>query len=130
MYLDNELCFGEEQAITGNTISENVIYVGEDCGSGNNVKIKVFVDGEDFAGLTDLRIALQGSENDTFGLYDTVFESGPIPVASLIKGYSFPLPSLPVKHKAYVRLSFTVGGSDATSGKISGYVILDDQTNV
>lgn len=130
MYLDKELCFCEEQIITGNAISENVIYVGEDCGSGSSVKLKVFVDGEDFTGLTDLRVALQGSEDDSFGLYNTVFESGAIPVASLKKGYSFPLPSLPVKHKAYVRLSFTVGGNDATAGKISGYVIMDDQTNV
>ncbi|SME88454.1 Bbp16 family capsid cement protein [Desulfovibrio gilichinskyi] len=130
MYLDKELCFCEKQSIVGNAISENVIYVGEDCGSGNTVKLKVFVDGEACAGLTDLRVALQGSEDDSFGLYDTIFESGAIPVASLTKGYNFPLPSLPVKHKAFVRLSLTVGGSDATAGKISGYVIIDDQTNV
>ncbi|OEU66732.1 MAG: hypothetical protein BA863_12395 [Desulfovibrio sp. S3730MH75] len=130
MYLDKELCFCEEQAVTGNAVSQNVIDVGEDCGSGNGVKLKVFVDTEDFAGLTDLRIALQASETGSFGLFDTVFESGAIPVVDLVKGYSFPLPSLPVKHKGFVRLSFTVGGSDATAGKISGYLIMDDQTNV
>lgn len=130
MYLDKELCFCEEQAVTASAVSLNVINVGEDCGSGGNVKLKVMVDGEDFASLTSLRVGVQASDSDDFSLFDTLFESGSIPVADLKQGYNFPLPSLPVKHKGCLRLSFTVSGSNATSGKISGYLIMNDQTNV
>ena len=130
MFLDKQLCFCEEQAVAATAVSENVIYVGEDCGSGGNIKLKVFVDGEDFAGLTSLRVALQSAESESFSLFDTVFESGAIVAEDLKKGYNFPLPSLPVRHKAYLRLSFTVAGSSATSGKISGYIIMDNQSNL
>ena len=129
MYLDKELCFCEEQAVTASAVSQNVVSVGEDCGSGGNVKLKVLVDGEDFATLTSLRVGVQASGDDNFALFDTLFESGSIPVADLKQGFSFPLPSLPVKHKGFLRLSFTVTGSNATAGKISGYLIMDDQTN-
>lgn len=129
MYIDYENCFCEEQAITSNAVSANVINAGTDCGSSGNVKVKVMVDGEDFAGLTDLRVSMQASEGEDFSLFETLFESGSIPAADLVKGYVFPLPSLPVSHPAYLRLNFTVGGSNATAGKVSGYLILDDQTN-
>ncbi|TIH20180.1 hypothetical protein D0S45_02225 [Marinifilum sp. JC120] len=130
MYLDKELCFCEEQAVTSSAVSQNVINVGEDCGSGGNVKLKVMVDGEDFVSLTSLRVGLQASEAEDFSLFDTLFESGSISVADLKQGYSFPLPSLPVTHKGFLRLSFTVTGSNATAGRVSGYLIMDDQTNI
>lgn len=130
MYLDKELCFCEEQAVTASTVSQNVIYAGEDCGSGGNVKLKVLVDGADFASLTSMRVGVQASGTEDFSLFDTLFESGSIPVAELKQGYSFPLPSLPVTHKGYLRLSFTVTGSNASAGKVSGYLIMDDQTNI
>lgn len=130
MYLDKELCFCEEQAVTASAVSQNVICAGQDCGSGGNVKLKVMVDGEDFASLTSLRVGVQASGSEDFSLFDTLFESGSIPVADLKQGYSFPLPSLPVIHKGFLRLSFTVTGSNATAGKISGYLIMNDQTNV
>ncbi|WP_320169532.1 hypothetical protein [Maridesulfovibrio sp.] len=57
-------------------------------------------------------------------------ESGSIPVADLKQGYAFPLPALPARHSGYLRLSFTVAGANATAGKVSGYIILDDQTNL
>ena len=130
MFLDKELCFCEEQTVTASAVSQNVINAGEDCGSGSSVKLKVMVDGEDFAGLTSLRVGVQASSTDDFGFYDTLFESGSIAVADLKQGYSFPLPALPVKHKAYLRLSFTVTGTNASAGRLSGYLIMDDQTNV
>ncbi|WP_432735839.1 Bbp16 family capsid cement protein [Maridesulfovibrio sp. FT414] len=130
MFLDKELCFCEEQSVTASAVSQNVINVGEDCGSGSAVRLKVMVDGEDFATLTSLRVGVQASGTEDFALFDTLFESGSIPVADLKQGYSFPLPTLPVKHKAFLRLSFTVTGANATAGKLSGYVIMDDQTNV
>ncbi len=130
MYLDKELCFCEEQAVTANAVSQNVINIGEDSGSGSPVRLKVMVDGEDFAGLTSLRVGVQASSTESFALFDTLFESGSIPVADLKQGYAFPLPSLPVKHGAFLRLSFTVNGANASKGKVSGYVIMDDQTNV
>ncbi|WP_319780309.1 Bbp16 family capsid cement protein [Maridesulfovibrio sp.] len=130
MYLDKELCFCEEQAVTASAVSQNVLNAGEDCGSGGSVKLKVLVDGEDFATLTSLRVGVQASEAEDFALFDTLFESGSIPVAELKQGYSFPLPSLPGQHKAFLRLSFTVTGSNATAGRLSGYLIMDDQTNI
>ncbi|NDV28193.1 Bbp16 family capsid cement protein [Desulfovibrio sp. JC010] len=130
MYLDKELCFCEEQAVTASAVSQNVINAGEDCGSSGKVKLKVLVDGEDFSTLTSLRVGVQASETEDFALFDTLFESGSIPVADLKQGYSFPLPSLPVQHKGFLRLSFTVTGSNATAGKISAYLVMDDQTNV
>ncbi|CCO25104.1 Bbp16 family capsid cement protein [Maridesulfovibrio hydrothermalis] len=130
MYLDKELCFCEEQAVTASAVSENVINVGEDAGSGSPVRLKVVVDGEDFAALTSLRVGVQASGAEDFALFDTLFESGSIAVSDLKQGYNFPLPSLPVKHKGYLRLSFTVNGADAAAGKLSGYVIMDDQTNM
>lgn len=130
MYLDKELCFCEEQAVTASAVSQNVLNVGEDCGSGSPVRLKVLVDTEDFATLSSLVLKVQASATEDFALYDTIIESGSIPVADLKQGYAFPLPPLPSTHDAYLRLSFTVSGSNATAGKISGYLILDDQTNI
>lgn len=129
MYIDHENSFCEQQPITSSGFSTNVINAGTDCGSGNNIKVKVFVDGEDFSGLTSLRVSMQASETEDFSLFKTLFESGSIPATDLVRGYTFPLPSLPAKHSGFLRLHFTVSGADATAGKISGYMILDDQTN-
>lgn len=129
MYIDSENCFCEQQAVISNAVSENVLNVGTDCGCSGKMKLKVMVDDEDFKGIEGLRVALQASGNEAFSLFETLFESGTIPVAELKRGYVFPLPSLPATHAGFLRLNFTVSGSDATAGKISGFLVLDDQTN-
>lgn len=120
-------------AITATRVSTNVLdlLVARDLGAGAILGIHVDVTVA-FATLTSLEIALQVSaDNSTF--YD-IMESPVYPVAQLIAGapifrYALPLnqalnstAGVLLPPARYLRLNYTVAGSNATAGSVFSYM--------
>lgn len=125
-------CGSTGQAITASAASTEYIDLGatgtpkpghttalaRDIGRGNKVHLRIQVM-ETFATLTSLKVAVQTDTDSGFGSAATILETEAIPVASLTAGYVFNITEFPRNVDArYVRLYFTVAGSNATAGKI------------
>jgi len=122
------------QAITATAVSTNVVDLGalttistspntstavRDMGKGELVRLLCQVT-VDFATLTSLTVAIQGATDEAFTSPQTIVASQAIPVASLVAGYKFAgLDFVPRNFIfRYIRLNFTVAGSNATAGRV------------
>lgn len=121
------------QAITASAASTNYVDMGalgtipgnpsaatatRDLGKGNKIPILIQVT-EAFATLTSLKVAIQQDSDSGFGTVETILETEAIALASLVAGYQFNIDFVPNKMtKRYIRLYFTVAGSNATGGKV------------
>jgi hypothetical protein len=141
MIFDKQGLFSDAQAITASAASSNVIDLGttgtpvggaaalsRDMGR-SMVPILIQVV-EDFATLTSLKVAVQVDTVENFASPETVLESEAIPVADLVAGYIFNIDKLPRRtDQRYVRLYYTVAGSNATAGKVTAGVVTAQQQN-
>jgi len=133
MILDKNLTLSENQAVTATALSENVIKLpdagtvyGEsgaldrNLGPGTAIPVLIQVV-EDFATLTSLTITLETSDNADMSSSTVMASSVAIAAADLVAGYrpsftrTFPDGVL----KDYVAVRYTVGGSNATAGKMT-----------
>ncbi len=122
------------QAITATAVSTNIVDLGalttiptspststavRDLGKGELIRLLCQVT-VDFATLTSLTVAIQGSVDEAFTSPLTIVASQAIPVASLVAGYKFAgLDFVPRNFiYRYIRLNFTVAGSNATAGRV------------
>ena len=123
MIIDKDLLFSNEQAITGTAASTNVIDLGEGGDAiGQELTIHAVVK-TSFATLTSLTVKVQTSA-DNSNWADVVL--GPaIPVASLKAGKDIFCVRVPQGLKRYVRLYYTVAGSNASAGKITAFASKD-----
>ncbi|GGE55686.1 hypothetical protein GCM10007276_35950 [Agaricicola taiwanensis] len=146
MIFDKTTLFSDAQAVTASAASTHVVDLGatdrvlgasanlrRDIGRGTPVPLSVQVV-EDFAGLTSLTVAIQTSDDAAFGSGVTTHaSSGAVPVAELKAGWTSTLhympPAGPEGMKRYLRLNYTVAGSNASSGKITAGVTFGHQTN-
>lgn len=137
MYFSQFLTFSENQAITATAISEDVLeFPDNDTIPGEaaayprdlglrEIPIVVQVT-ETFATLTSLTVTLESSAAAGLTSATTHWTSGAIPVASLIAGYEFKIPHIPRGTMLkYLGLRYTVGGSNATAGKITATIAGD-----
>ena len=141
MIFSNQDIFSDYQAITASAASTNVIDLGDtgrvigetadlsqDAGAGRKIPLRIQVTTA-FATLTSLKVAVQTDDDSAFGSPTTVLETEAIPVASLVAGYVFNIDEIPLKtNERYVRLYYTVAGSNATAGKIFAGINLGNQT--
>jgi len=98
-------------------------------GGGNDIPLLIQVT-EAFATLTSLTVTIQVDDNTSFSSATTVASSHAVPAASLVAGYQFPLVTLPnTVNERYVRLYYTVAGSNATAGTITASIATGLQTN-
>ena len=120
--LDNELMFSENQAITATAASTNSIDLGakREIAFGNPVPILAVVK-EAFNTLTSLTISVETDSASTFANAVTL-ASTTVLLANLTKGAMIPLSYMPAGNKGYVRLKYTVTGSNPSTGKISAYL--------
>jgi hypothetical protein len=133
--------YSDAQAITASAASTNYYDRGAkgtpygaysalvgDMGKGSIVPIRIQVV-TTFATLTSLKVALQADDDVAFGTPTTVLETEAIAAAALVAGYYFNLTQIPMKTtERYLRLYYTVAGSDATAGKITAGHVLAHQT--
>lgn len=142
MIYDQQTLFSDGQAVTATAASTNTIDLGatgtpyggsaliRDIGKSSCIDLAVTVT-EAFATLTSLTISVETDDNSSFSSAATVFTTTAIPVATLVAGYSIPmLAEFPEgTNERYVRLKYTVGGTNATTGKITAGVVAARQTN-
>ena len=136
MIFDKTLQFSDQQAITATAVSTNVIdllptgtvyghaaALLRDLGIGNKIPLLVQVV-QAFNTLTSLTIALQGSTDEAFSSPQTIFTTPAVPLASLVVGYQVPIDFIPRGATyRYLRLSYTVAGSNPSTGKITAGVV-------
>jgi hypothetical protein len=132
MFIDAELEFSTEQAVTASAVSENILDVGANTGAGEPMAVVARVT-TDFAGSgASLQVGLRSADTAAGVAAGTEHWIGPaIAVASLVEGYEFNLPGLPDKHGRYIGLYYTVAGGPFTSGAIDAALVLGTgkQTN-
>ena len=117
--LDNTLVLSNEQAVTATAASTNIINTG-----GGDVPNRLFlvlrVDVA-FATCTSVTPSVETDSASAFSSASTVMTFPTYPVASLTQGMVAIVP-LPLGLKDYVRVKYTVAGSNATAGKISAFI--------
>lgn len=142
IFSKNQL-FSDDQAITATALSTNVIDLGAkgtphgaaaalngDVGIGNPIPIDIRVT-EDFATLTSLTVTVEVSANSDMSSSTVLFSSGAIAAAALVEGYRVKCTVVPEgANKRYLGIRYTVGGSNATAGKIHAGISMGNQTNI
>lgn len=114
---------------TGTPAPGHTVALSRDIGRGNPVNIRVQVT-EAFATCDSLKVAVQTDADTAFGSVVTVLETEAIAVASLTVGYVFNLQWIPRNtDERYLRLYYTVAGSNATTGKVFAAVVESAQDN-
>lgn len=135
MIFDKQNLLSNDQAITGTAVSENVIDItgvaGKDAGPGTPINVLAQVT-EAFNTLTDLTIALETDDVVGFtgeGSVKTTLQSVNLVLAKLTLGKQISLSTLPKGCKRYIRLSYTVNGSNPSTGKIFAGLVDAVQSN-
>jgi hypothetical protein len=146
MIFDAQNLFSNKQAITATANSTNVIDLGltgipygnvermkRDIGKGKKIPLRVQVT-ETFATLTSLTITVVTSDVEALNSGNlTHYTTVAIPAADLVAGYTVEMDVVPMAQKAgmkrYMGLIYTVGGSNATAGRVMAGITMGNQTN-
>lgn len=141
MIFSAQQLLSDNQAITATAASTNYIDLGatgtphgangplsRDIGKGEPVSIEAIVT-EQFDNLTSLNIGIEVDDNTSFSS-PTVVASFDIALADLLVGKNLPFESLPNGvDQRYLRLNYTVTGTDPAAGKIYAGISGGRQTN-
>lgn len=136
MILDKENLFSDNQAITADAASTNIIDLGapgtpvggaaaltRDIGKGKPIDLLIQVT-EDFDNLTSLDIEVQVDTVENFASPTVVMQHN-VALADLVAGYVCPLQVVPPgTNQRYMRLYYDVNGTNPTAGKITAGVVL------
>lgn len=134
MFLDKQNTFSDAQAVTASAASTNIIDLGNDdayvqaLNEKGEIEILCNVDTV-FATGDSLKVSIQTDDDVAFGSPTTIHETAAVATASLVAGYNFKIKGLPPINEQYIRLYYTVAGSNFTTGKINAGLVLDRQTN-
>jgi hypothetical protein len=142
MLLDENTLFSDDQAVTATAASTNYMdtgvkatvpgapaALGGSLGNAHDIPLLIQVTAA-FATLTSLTISVETDDNTSFSSAKTVASTHAILAADLVAGYIAPLNLIPhTATERYVRLKYTVGGSNATAGTITASVVPSIQTN-
>lgn len=122
MIIDKELEFSDGQAITATAVSTNVVDLGQtvDVAPGVPLKVRVQVDTA-FDNLTSLNIAVQTDTVENFAS-ETVLYSKDVVLADLVAGADIDLGILPEGCQQYLRLDYTVTGTNPAAGAVSAFL--------
>lgn len=113
--------FSDDQAITATAVSTNYVDVGKFAGKGEPIEIEVRVT-TSFATLTSLTVDVAQCAT-VAGSY-VVIESYPtVVLASLVAGYKFKINFLPDVNNRYIKLNYTVVGTNASAGTIAAEIV-------
>lgn len=126
MLLDAQCLFSDNQAITATAVSTNVVRFG--LGECTFVPLLIQVT-EDFATLTSLTVKVQTATDSTFTTAVDL-ASATLAASALKAGAVFPINFIPSGNLGYIRISYTVIGSNATAGKITAGVVASKDTKL
>jgi hypothetical protein len=141
MIFDKTLLFSDAQAITATAVSTNVVdllatgrayghaaNIVKDVGKGNAIPLHIQVV-EAFNTLTSLTVTVQCDDNEAFSSAKNVVAQT-IPLAELVAGKTASILVVPPGvDERYLRLNYTVTGTNPTTGKITAGVVMASQTN-
>lgn len=129
MILDNETMFSDDQTLTADAASEDIIDLGtaRDIGVGKPVPIVIQVT-QTFTGTSPtLQAALEVDDNSAFSSAKVVVTTGTLTDPKV--GDRLNLNYVPEgTDERYVRLNYTVGGT-SPSGKVTAGVVDGAQNN-
>lgn len=138
MILDDFNQFSRLQAITATAASADTIDLGplggtptanliRNIGVGEEIYLVIRV-GQAFNTLTSLTVDVQTDDNTGFSSAATVATTGAIPLASLTANTIVRVMALPpANYERYVRLNYTVTGTNPTTGTIDAFLTHDVQ---
>lgn len=126
MILDEQALFSNNQAVTADAASTNVVKLG--VGEfANGTPVPVFIQvTEAFNNLTSLEIKIQTATDAAFTTPVTL-ASQTILLANLTKGAESSLNFLPKGNLGYVRLYYDVTGTAPSTGKILAGIVAGHQ---
>lgn len=127
MFIDKQTLMSNAQAITATAVSTDVIDLGadRDVGVGQPIMLLVQIV-EAFNTLTSLQIDMQTDDNSSFSSA-TVIQLQSMALAALTLGARTVIPYWPRTNERYVRMNYTVTGTNPTLGKITAGVVVNDQ---
>lgn len=130
MIVDKLTRVSDAQAITTTAASTSYYDRGSaaDAGPGKNVKIACNI-GTAFASATSLTIALQTDSDSAFGTVVTLWSSAAIAKAALTASTKINVPGLIGGCKRYLRMNYTVSGTENAGTITTDIGIVDDQNN-
>jgi hypothetical protein len=130
MVIDYELLFSDDQAITADAISTNIVDLGvaRNIAAGHPVRVLVQVT-EAFDNLTNLRVKVQQDTVEAFSSPEDLTEAVLV-LADLTVGAKFWMSFVPRNDQRYIGVYYDVTGSSPSAGKITAAIILDEQDNV
>jgi hypothetical protein len=133
--VDDFLKLSAAQAVTASAVSANTVdlSVARDIGAGEELHVQVTVD-ESFATATSVQIQVITSATENLGSPTVLVETPAIAIAQLTAGrrpinIRVPrtlLTTAPVGQR-YFGLNYVIGGSSATAGKLTAYIVKDVQ---
>jgi len=141
MIFSKNLLFSDDQAVTADAASTNIFDLGaaatpyggaaalpKDIGKGEPVHVLIQVTTA-FATCTSVTVTLEVDDNDGFSSAKTL-ASETILLADLVAGKTTFLQCVPNgADERYIRVYYTVNGSDATAGNITAGITMGNQTN-
>lgn len=129
MLLDAKLLMSDDQAITANAASTDIIDRGDvkDVGKAGDIPLLIQVT-ESFNNLTSLAVSVQTDNDSAFGSPTTLFTTTVL-LADLVAGYQLPVITLPQHTERYLRANYVVAGTAPTTGKVTAGICAGVQTN-
>lgn len=122
MILDEQGLFSNKQAVTESCVSENVLDMGKrEVSFGTPVGLFIQI-AETFNNLTSLSIKVQTSMEEDFSSSVDLVEQKML-LEELTKGAVFSIKFLPKGNLGFLRLVYTVDGTNPTQGAIIAGVV-------
>lgn len=124
MIRDHDLMFSLQQAITASAASTDIIDQGAAGDALDNEMFLVVKTGlTNWGGCTSLQITLQTDSADNFATAKVDLLTVPaIAVAALLKNTELVKVRLPQGTKRYLRLYYTIDGSNATTATLDAFL--------
>lgn len=135
MIIDDFNTFSRLQAITATAASADTIDLGplytgntvRNIGVGEEIYLVIRV-GQAFNTLTSLTVDVQTDDATGFGTPVVLATTGAIPLAQLTANTVVRVMALPpANYERYVRLNYTVTGTNPTTGTIDAFLVHDAQ---
>lgn len=122
MLLDSQHVFSDGQAITATANSTNVIDLGAaKPGPGNSLRLKAHVT-QAFNTLTSLDFVLKTDTDEGMATAIKTHQTVNVALAGLALGKVIDLGEIPDGAQRYARMTYTVNGSNPSTGKLTVFV--------
>lgn len=135
MLYDLETLFSDDQAITADAASTNVVKMSggkfKEVSFGTPMPLRIQCT-ETFTGtsVTSVEIKVQTDDNESFSSPTTLATTGAVPAASLVAGYVAPINFVPKGNEGYMRLYYDVtlgDGGSISAGKFTAGIVAADE---